>query len=260
VLDDADIERRSVDDLLAMVLGRTRVELLERAGGLERLARSDAFEIAAHLEGRDIDALTPERGRRPSPVMLRWGRAIAAAFELGRRVEIERAKLPDKLAGASDVAAWATPRLAALAHEELWMLGLDGRGALRAARCVAKGGLHGAGVRAADPLRAALRVDASGFVLVHNHPSGDPTPSKEDVVLTEQVGNAAAAVGLALLDHVVVARGGFACVPWLGPTLRNLKDRADTTIKESARANARGGAKEPKPANPILKPVPPDRP
>ena len=93
------------------------------------------------------------------------------------------------------------------------MLAFDGRGHLRAARCIAKGGLHGASVRAADPLRAALRVDASAFVLVHNHPSGDPTPSHEDVVLTAQIARAAEIVGVALLDHVVVTRGGFACVP-----------------------------------------------
>jgi DNA repair protein RadC len=113
----------------------------------------------------------------------------------------------------ADVAAWAGPRIATLEHEELWMLALDGRGSLRAARCVAKGGLHGAAVRAADPLRAALRVHASAFVLVHNHPSGDPTPSKEDVHLTAQVAAAAAVVGVALLDHVVVTRDAFACVP-----------------------------------------------
>ncbi len=138
---------------------------------------------------------------------------MAAAFELGRRVEIARTEAPEVLASPADVAAWAAPRLGPLTHEELWMLGVDGRGHLRAARCIARGGLHGAAVRASDPVRAALRVDAAAFVLVHNHPSGDPTPSREDVRLTTQVAAAAAAVGVPLLDHVVFARGGFACVP-----------------------------------------------
>jgi DNA repair protein RadC len=70
------------------------------------------------------------------------------------------------------------------------------------------------GVRAADPLRLALRAAASGFVLVHNHPSGDPTPSAEDVTFTRRVADAASVVGVPLLDHVVVAREGFASVPF----------------------------------------------
>lgn len=194
-------------------------DLLERAGGIEGIARADAFEIAAHLERRDLDALDrPRRAARPSRALMGRARSVAAAFELGRRMEIARARSPDKLTSPAAVAAWASPRIATLAHEELWMLALDGRGHLRAARCVARGGLHGAAVRASDPLRAALRVDASAFVLVHNHPSGDPTPSREDAVLTTQIAAAAAVAGLTLLDHVVVARSGFACVPLMSET------------------------------------------
>lgn len=202
-------------DLLGMVVRRMPGDLVERAGGLERLARSDAFEIAAHLEGRDPDAADgmTRRGRRPTRAAMRAAHALAAVFELGRRAELARARTPERITSASDVTKWAAPRIGSLAHEELWMLALDGRGHLRSARCVAKGGLHGASVRAADPLRAALRSDASAFVLVHNHPSGDPTPSAEDVHLTEQIARSARIIGLVLLDHVVVARGGFACVP-----------------------------------------------
>jgi DNA repair protein RadC len=70
------------------------------------------------------------------------------------------------------------------------------------------------GVRPADPLRLALRAAASGFVLVHNHPSGDPTPSAEDIAFTRRVAAAAAIVGTPMLDHVVVAREGFSSVPF----------------------------------------------
>ena len=213
---DVDLAARSVEELLALVLRapEPRLDLIDRAGGLEALARSDPFEIAAHLEGRDLDAVDrARRPPRPKRAALAKARAVAAAFELGRRMEIARARPPEKLASAAAVAAWAVPRIAALAHEELWMLALDGRGHLRAARCVARGGLHGAAVRASDPLRVALRVDASAFVLVHNHPSGDPTPSREDVTLTARVATAAQLAGVALLDHVVVSRNGFACVP-----------------------------------------------
>lgn len=211
---DGDVREWPIGDLLAAVVGTAepRSDLVEQAGGLERLAVADPFEIAAWVERRDLDA--PDRrapvGKRPRAIVK--ARALSAAFELGRRLEMERAGTRSRFASAEEIAAWATPRLASLAHEELWMLALDGRGHLRGARCVARGGLHGASLRAADPIRAALRADASAFVLVHNHPSGDPTPSKEDVALTAAVAAASAVVGVLLLDHVVVARSGFACV------------------------------------------------
>jgi DNA repair protein RadC len=215
---ETDIRAWPLGDLLAAVVGAPspRADLVEHAGGLERLATADAFEIAAWVEARDPDRVRRASRASPRRASLAKARALSAAFELGRRLEIARAGPQRRLASASEVAAWATPRLSSLTHEELWMIALDGRGHMRAARCVARGGLHGAAVRAADLLRAALRADASAFVLVHNHPSGDPTPSREDVALTTRVAAAAAVVGVVLLDHVVVARSGFACVPEQG--------------------------------------------
>jgi len=211
-----DLEASSIEELLVAIMqggGRARagaaarardvaLDLLADLGGLGGLARTTAEELEARLDGttRSLDAGTCARG-------------IVAAFELGRRVTSEH-EAPATITCSADVAGWAVPRLGYLDHEELWLLALDGRGHVRAVRCVAKGGLHGLGVRPADPLRLALRAAASGFVLVHNHPSGDPSPSREDVVFTQRVAAAAAVVGVPLLDHVVVAAGGFASVPF----------------------------------------------
>jgi DNA repair protein RadC len=204
-VEDADVERRSIDELIALVAGRAQGDLVARAGGLERLARTAPFELAEYVD--------PAGGAR-SVRALRSATALAAAFELGRRAESARAKPPEVFSGPADIAAWAMPRLVALAHEEVWVVGVDGRGRLRGARCIARGGLNGASTRVSDPLRAALRLDASAFVLVHNHPSGDPTPSAEDLAVTQAVAAAADVIGVPLLDHVVVAAEGFACVPF----------------------------------------------
>jgi DNA repair protein RadC len=176
------------------------LDLLADLGGIGGLGRSTADELEARLAGVNM-RLAPAH----------CARGIVAAFELGRRFANE-APIPASIMDSADVARWATPRLVPFDHEELWLLALDGRSRVRAVRCVAKGGLHGMGVRPADPLRLALRASASGFVLVHNHPSGDPSPSKEDVAFTRRVAAAATVVGVPLLDHVVVARGGFASV------------------------------------------------
>ena len=98
----------------------------------------------------------------------------------------------------------------------MWVLSLDGRNRLRGERRVAQGGLHGCAVAARDILRAALTDAASAFVLVHNHPSGDPRPSPEDVAMTAAVARAATVVGVPLVDHVVVSDGRHASMLELG--------------------------------------------
>lgn len=152
-------------------------------------------------------ALSRKRGLSPL-LSLR----IASAMELLRRAEREDAALPARISDTKAVYAWAKPRLVHLPHEELWMLALDGRNNVRAARRVSMGGRHGLAVSAPDVLRAALLEGAAGFVLVHNHPSGNPEPSAEDARFTERVAHAAAAVDVPLFDHVVVATGGYARV------------------------------------------------
>jgi DNA repair protein RadC len=171
-------------------VGVLAAKLLEEQGGLAGLARAGMGELV------DREGLGMAKGAR-----------LAAAVELGRRVAFAASleastKLPDR--GA--VEAWARPRLATLDHEELWALALDGRHGLRAARRVASGGIHGLHVAPRDTLRVALREAASAIVLVHNHPSGDPSASSEDVAFTNAVAEAARVVGVPLLDHVIIAR------------------------------------------------------
>jgi DNA repair protein RadC len=220
----SDVESWSGEALVAAVLATgpfdgARAErarelgaaLLCDHGGFAGLARATGEELEAYL------ATAPNLGRPPRAC----ARRIAAAFELGRRVAQDTVA-PRAITSSADVAAWASARLSGLDHEELWMLALDGRSRLRAVRCVAKGGLHGMGVRPADPLRLALRAAASGFVLVHNHPSGDPAPSAEDIAFTRRVASAAVIVGTPMLDHVVVARDGFSSVPFAAESASSL--------------------------------------
>jgi DNA repair protein RadC len=109
---------------------------------------------------------------------------IGAALELGRRLVLrdteERPWLPDSRA----VFRYARSRWRNLEHEELWVLALDAQHRLRASVRAAQGGLHGMQLAVRDPLRLALREAASAFVLVHNHPSGDPSPSADDLEIT----------------------------------------------------------------------------
>jgi len=132
---------------------------------------------------------------------------LVAAFELGRRAAV--CPTLTVLNDGAAVYAWADVRLRRLEQEELWVLALDARLGLRAARRVAMGGGSRMQVAAREPVRTALREGAASFILVHNHPSGDPTPSRDDIAFTERIAAAAAIVGVPLLDHVVVAQGGY---------------------------------------------------
>jgi DNA repair protein RadC len=132
---------------------------------------------------------------------------ISAAVELGARAA-RRARTLAAVRNSAQVAAYMTPRIGALPHEELWLLCLDARNKVRSLRRVAMGGIHGLAIRPSDVLRTALYEAAVAVILVHNHPSGDPTPSTEDLDMTRQLVDAGRLVGVPLLDHVIVASSG----------------------------------------------------
>ena len=113
-----------------------------------------------------------------------------------------------KLADAEAVAAVYGPRLASLEHEVVIAIAVDGQNRMLTEFEVAKGGKHGAALTPADVLRPLIRVGASALILLHNHPSGDAAPSKEDIHLTKSLRNAGTVVGIPLLDHVIVAAKG----------------------------------------------------
>jgi len=191
-------EQQSDEALVALLLGPigststrlTAQRLLDEACGLEGLAQLTPHVMAA------------QHGIGRMPAI-----RILAAFELGQR------RWRSKAAGMrfdslASVVAWARPRLVALEHEEVWLLALDARNAMRSCRRIGQGGQQSCVLTARDVLRPALRDGASAIILVHNHPSGDPTPSDADVDMTAQIDVACAAIGLTLLDHVVVALDG----------------------------------------------------
>jgi DNA repair protein RadC len=187
-------------ELLALLLGTgtagepvtlSAAHLLEASGGLTGLLRTGPHGLARRGIG-------PAKAAR-----------IAAALELGRRALLGQLAEERPLLDCFErVVRWAQPRLAALEHEEVWLLSLDGKYGLKSARRIAQGGLHGCALLTRDVLSPALRDGASAIVLIHNHPSGDPTPSPEDIEMTRAVKVGAELVGIPLLDHVIVARTG----------------------------------------------------
>ncbi len=135
--------------------------------------------------------------------------ALAAAFELGRRGAWAPPRRGERCLDPQSVYELMRP----LAHapvEEFHVVLLDVRGRLLRSERIAQGSLTQCPVNPRDVFRTAVREAAHGLVFVHNHPSGDPTPSSpEDIDLTERLRAGADLVGVLARDHVIVAASGY---------------------------------------------------
>jgi DNA repair protein RadC len=166
--------------------------LLGCGGGLVRLGR-DAAPFATVLGAR-------------------WRRRLAvvrAALELGRRAAGTPLGPGEPMRDAAAVYAHFRGRLPQCEREQFFVLLLDGRNRLIAELRISEGTLTAALVHPREVFAPAIRLAAAALVLVHNHPSGDPTPSAEDAALTERLRRAGELLGIRVLDHVVVGQGRF---------------------------------------------------
>ena len=160
--------------------------MLAAAGGIAPLSRASPRELA----------LTSGIGTARAT-------QIAAAFELGRRA-ITHVQRRATLAHAEDVFRICEPRVAGLAQEVFLVIGIDIRNGLLDVVEVARGSVHGVEVHPRELFRPLIRMSAAACVMVHNHPSGDPTPSSEDIALTHRMRAAGEVIGIPVIDHVVI--------------------------------------------------------
>jgi DNA repair protein RadC len=195
-------EQLTDSELLAVVLGAgTRgasaldvaAAVLRGADGPTGLLRATPAELAGFV------GIGPVRAS-----------LILAALELGRRAIAGRPERGQRVAGASEVWTYFRSRLAPLSVEEFWALGLDVRHRVQTEHCLAKGSLTGVEIHPRDVFRPLIRQAAAAVIFVHNHPSGDPAPSRADVELTARLREVGDLCGIPVLDHVVVGWEGYA--------------------------------------------------
>lgn len=191
----------SDEELLALLLGTGRpgegvgpmaLRLLNEAGGLRGLARLGLGGLA------QMTGLGLAKASR-----------IQAAIEVGRRLASEPLRRRQPLSSSRAVVQALRSRLAAETREHLLAIALDAKNRPIAELSIAVGGLSACVVQPTDVFRALLREAAASVILVHNHPSGDPEPSAEDIALTDRLCQAGELLGIAVLDHIVIAREGY---------------------------------------------------
>ena len=133
---------------------------------------------------------------------------LAARYEVA--VRPEGPEDPPSIGCVQDVYDLLGPEMSALAQEQLRVLLLDRKNQVMGQRVVYQGNVFSSTVRAAEVFRAAVVESVPAIIIAHNHPSRDPTPSPEDVLITRKLKQAADLLDIELLDHVVI--GGSRCV------------------------------------------------
>jgi DNA repair protein RadC len=132
---------------------------------------------------------------------------MSSAFELGRQVERCEAGTRTRLTCASDVARLMQPELRGRLRESFYALVLDASQRLVVVERVSEGTLSSAPVHPREVFLPAIRAAGASLIVVHNHPSGDPEPSTEDIEVTRRLIRAGALLGVPLVDHVVLGEG-----------------------------------------------------
>ena len=133
--------------------------------------------------------------------------------ELSQRYEVAYAsptsETPRTVRRPTDVADLLGPEMVDLAQEQLHVVLLDTKRHILGIHLVYQGGVNAVVIRLGDVFREAVACGAAAILLVHNHPSTDPSPSADDVRLTKEAAEAGRLLGVEVLDHLIVARGGF---------------------------------------------------
>ena len=182
-------------ELLALVLGGGGAlvlaqRVLDAAGGVDRLD---------HPAYAGLSGLSARRTA-----------LVRAALELGRRAVAVPLPPAIPVRDAAAVYAHFRGRFPQLEREVFSVLLLDGKNRVQSEVTVSEGSLTAALVHPREVFAPAIRAAAAAVILVHNHPSGDPTPSAEDRAITERLRQVGELVGIRVLDHVVVGRGRWA--------------------------------------------------
>lgn len=204
-------DRVSDEELVGILLGtgmrgrsvwNVASDVVRAAGGLPALSRATPQELI-HTAG--IGECRAVR--------------MVAAFELGRRAMFAKSVV-ERLQAPEDVARLLMPRVSGSTQERFFVLGLDVRNQLVDMVEVARGALNEVAMYPREVFRPLIRMAAATAVIAHNHPSGDPTPSHEDLALTLRLRAVGDVVGIPVMDHIVIGGSRYRSIlEWAGTTL-----------------------------------------
>lgn len=186
----------SLTELLAIVIGTGNADnnalrlaelLLAHVGGLEGLTRATTSEM------EDIKGIGPVTSIK-----------IRAALELGRRAMARSEEKRVQITSPADVANLLMSEMMHLEQEHLRVVILDTRNRVLETPTIYIGSQNTVVARIGELFKAAIRINAAAIIVVHNHPSGDPSPSPEDIEITRQLITAGKLLDIVVLDHIII--------------------------------------------------------
>ena len=189
-------------ELLAILIGSGNAK--ESAVDLMKRILADHYNSLASLGRMSIEELMSYKGIGEAKAI-----SIMAACELGKRRMKEKVEELDRITTSDELFAYFQPRMMDLNVEQCHVLMLDAKRHPVGYKIISSGGIAASPVDVRVVLRQVLLCGASGFVFCHNHPSGSPQPSRDDDTLTERLRSASRAVGLNMLDHIIVGLGTY---------------------------------------------------
>jgi DNA repair protein RadC len=188
-------------ELLALVLGH---------GMPGRSARDIASALLQELGGiHELARVSSSRLARTAGVGEAQASRLIAAVELGRRTVYVLPKARQPLHSPEDLAHFLVPMFGAYPVERIGVVMLDGRHRFLQVRIISEGTVDAAVALPRDVYREAAISGAAAVVLFHNHPSGDPMPSEDDLKLTQRMAEAGRILGINLIDHIILADGRY---------------------------------------------------
>jgi DNA repair protein RadC len=187
--------------------------ILLRVGVAGSSAVDLAWQLINHFDGlRGLHAASFDELCAIKGVGRAKAAQIKAAIELGYRMSQEAQATRPVIHNPADVERIMGHALAERPQEELWVLALSTRNQLIRKQRLYIGTLNHSSVRLAEIFEIPVRLRAAAVILVHNHPSGDPAPSEEDIRFTEELLKAGRLMDIGVLDHIIVARDGCASI------------------------------------------------
>jgi len=184
------------------------IGLLWASGSLRSSVAAMAEDALVRCDGvAGLAAASPHEVERVPGVGPARAARLAAAFELGRRAVVDWPAGRWTIRRPRDLAGRLVAELGHLQREELRVVLLDTRNGVLAAPVIYQGNVSAALVRTAELFHDAVRIHAARLILVHNHPSGDPTPSADDLHMTAEAVAAGRLLDIAVLDHLVIGHG-----------------------------------------------------
>lgn len=193
-------ERLSDAELLAILL---------RVGDAGQSAQDMGINLLGNLNGLSgIDRAHVEELLKIKGIGIAKAAQLKAAIEIGKRVRRQQAQ-PINFSTAKSVAEYCYPKFEGKRYELFLALLLDGQNHLLVERIIAEGVPTQATIYARRVMEEALKVSASSIILIHNHPSGEISPSDQDIETTKRLKQAADVLELVLLDHIIIGFGDF---------------------------------------------------